>query len=334
VSSPAPPVSARARTDTMRAARIAGPGEATLGRVPLPEPAPGQVRVRLEGSGVCASNLAPWAGASWMRYPLPPGAPGHEGWGRIDALGDGVAGLEIGQRVALLSERAYAEHDLTAADAVVPLPRELDGQPFPGEPLGCAFNIFRRSGVRPGATVAIVGVGFLGAVLTRLAKDAGARVLAISRRPFSLEVARAMGADATIPMDEDVGRVVTAVQGLTGGALCETVIEAVGMQGPLDLAGELTAERGRLVVAGYHQDGPRTVNMQLWNWRGLDVVNAHERDPAVYVAGMRAAVEAVASGRLDPSWLYTHVYPLDRLGDALDATRDRPDGFLKAVVVP
>jgi threonine dehydrogenase-like Zn-dependent dehydrogenase len=74
--------------------------------------------------------------------------------------------------------------------------------------------------------------------------------------------------------------------------------------------------------------------MQLWNWRGLDVVNAHERDPAVYVAGMRAAVEAVASGRLDPSWLYTHVYPLDRLGDALDATRDRPDGFLKAVVVP
>jgi threonine dehydrogenase-like Zn-dependent dehydrogenase len=315
----------------MRAARITGPGEATLGRVPLPEPGPGQVRVRLEGSGVCASNLAPWAGASWMRYPLPPGAPGHEGWGRIDGLGDGVTGLDLGQRVAVLSERSYAEHDLADAAAVVPLPPELDGRPFPGEPLGCAFNIFRRSGVRAGGTVAIVGVGFLGAVLTRLARDVGARVLAISRRPFSLEVARAMGADETIPMD-DHGRIVAVVRELTNGALCETVIEAVGMQWPLDLAGELTAERGRLVVAGYHQDGPRTVNMQLWNWRGLDVVNAHERDPAVYVAGMRAAVEAVASGRLDPSSLYTHVYPLDRLGDALDATRDRPDGFLKAIV--
>jgi threonine dehydrogenase-like Zn-dependent dehydrogenase len=110
------------------------------------------------------------------------------------------------------------------------------------------------------------------------------------------------------------------------------VIEAVGKQWPLDLAGELCAEGGRLVIAGYHQDGPRQVNMQLWNWRGLDVVNAHERDPARYVSGVRRAVEAVASGRLDPSVLYTHRYPLERLGEALDATRDRPDGFLKALV--
>jgi threonine dehydrogenase-like Zn-dependent dehydrogenase len=72
--------------------------------------------------------------------------------------------------------------------------------------------------------------------------------------------------------------------------------------------------------------------MQLWNWRGLDVVNAHEREPSVYVQGMREAVDAVASGRLDPGPLITHTYPLERLGEALDATRDRPDGFLKAVV--
>ncbi|MFC7608265.1 MDR/zinc-dependent alcohol dehydrogenase-like family protein [Teichococcus aestuarii] len=97
-------------------------------------------------------------------------------------------------------------------------------------------------------------------------------------------------------------------------------------------AGELTAERGRLVVAGYHQDGPRQVNMWLWNWRGIDVINAHERDPEIYMAGMREALEAVASGRLDPAPLYTHRFPLDRLAEALDATRDRPDGFLKAVV--
>jgi threonine dehydrogenase-like Zn-dependent dehydrogenase len=108
----------------------------------------------------------------------------------------------------------------------------------------------------------------------------------------------------------------------------------VGKQWPLDLAAELTRERGRLVVAGYHQDGPRQVNMWLWNWRGLDVINAHERDPKVYLRGIREAVEAVASGRLDPAPLYTHRYPLESLGEALDATRDRPDGFLKALVVP
>jgi threonine dehydrogenase-like Zn-dependent dehydrogenase len=74
--------------------------------------------------------------------------------------------------------------------------------------------------------------------------------------------------------------------------------------------------------------------MQLWNWRGLDVVSAHERDPAEYLRGMRDAVAAVASGRLDPAPLYTHRFPLARLGEALDMTRDRPDGFLKALVTP
>jgi threonine dehydrogenase-like Zn-dependent dehydrogenase len=110
------------------------------------------------------------------------------------------------------------------------------------------------------------------------------------------------------------------------------VIEAVGKQWPLDLAAELTKERGRLVIAGYHQDGPRQVNMQMWNWRGLDVINAHERDPAIYMSGIREAVEAVQSGRLDPSPLYTHRYALEDLGTALDNTRDRPDGFVKALV--
>jgi threonine dehydrogenase-like Zn-dependent dehydrogenase len=111
-------------------------------------------------------------------------------------------------------------------------------------------------------------------------------------------------------------------------------IEAVGKQGALDVAGEITGIRGRLVIAGYHQDGPRQVNMQLWNWRGLDVINAHERDPTVYVAGLRAAVEAVRAGRLDPRVLCTHEFPLEQLGAALDLTRDRPDGFLKAIIRP
>jgi threonine dehydrogenase-like Zn-dependent dehydrogenase len=298
---------------------------------PIPEPGPGQVRLRLEGCGVCASNLGPWAGPDWMTFPTEPGALGHEGWGVVDALGDGVQGLRIGQRVAALSYHAYAEFDLADAAAAVPLPDQLDGRPFPGEPLGCAVNIFRRSEIAPGHAVAIVGIGFLGALLTRLAAEAGARVVAISRRPFALDVARNMGAAEVVPM-HDHRAIIEQVKELTGGFFCDRVIEAVGKQWPLDLAAELTRERGKLVVAGYHQDGPRQVNMQLWNWRGLDVINAHERDAAIYVQGIREAIEAVAAGRLDPNPLYTHVYPLDRLDKALDATRDRPEGFLKALV--
>ena len=126
--------------------------------------------------------------------------------------------------------------------------------------------------------------------------------------------------------------IIGRVRGLTGGKGCERVIEAVGKQWPLDLAGELVAEGGRLVIAGYHQDGPRQVSMQQWNWKGIDVANAHERDPAVQMRGLREAVEAVASGRLDLGPLLTHRYPLERLGEALAATRDKPDGFVKALV--
>jgi threonine dehydrogenase-like Zn-dependent dehydrogenase len=316
---------------TMRAARLEAAGRATVVEAPIPVPGAGQVRIRLEGCGVCASNLTPWAGPDWMEFPTQPGDLGHEGWGVVDALGEGVQGLAPGDRVAALSFRSYAEYDVADARNVVRLPDALAGQPFPGEPLGCAMNIFRRSGIEAGQTVAIVGVGFLGAILTRLAADAGARVIAISRRDYSLDLARRMGAAETIPM-EDHGAVIARVKDLTGGVFCDRVIEAVGKQWPLDLAAEITRERGRLIVAGYHQDGPRQVNMWLWNWRGLDVINAHERDPKVYMQGIREAVDAVASGRLDPSGLYTHRFPLDRLGDALDATRDRPDGFLKALV--
>jgi threonine dehydrogenase-like Zn-dependent dehydrogenase len=248
----------------MTAAVFAEPRSIQLKAVDVPEPGPGEVRVRLEGCGVCASNLPVWEGREWFQYPITPGEPGHEGWGWVDAVGDGVQDLAVGDRVTMLSYRAYAEYDVAAASAVVRLPESLAGQPFPGEPLGCALNIFQRSGVQAGQTVAIIGIGFLGALLTRLASQAGARVLAISRRPFALEMARAFGAAETIPMD-DHWRIIEQVKALTDGEGCECVIEAVGKQWPLDLAAELTQVRGRLIVAGYHQDGPRQVNMQLWN---------------------------------------------------------------------
>jgi threonine dehydrogenase-like Zn-dependent dehydrogenase len=319
--------------ETMRAAVVTGPRRTVMEAVAIPVPGPGEVRIRIEGCGVCASNVVPWEGPEWMAFPTEPGGLGHESWGVVDALGPDVEGLGLGDRVVTLSQHAYAEYDIAAAAAVVKLPAALDGRPFPGEPLGCAMNIFARSGVEAGQTVAIVGIGFLGALLTRLATDAGARVIALARRPFARDVARAMGAAETLAMD-DHWRIIETAKELTDGRFCERVIEATGKQWPLDLAAELCAERGRLVIAGYHQDGPRQVNMQLWNWRGLDVVNAHERDPAVYVEGVRAAVEAVVAGRLDPGPLLTHSYPLERLDAALAATRDRPEGFMKAVVVP
>lgn len=316
----------------MDAAVITAPGHVELQQVPLPQPGPGQVRIALEGCGVCASNLVPWSGPDWMTFPTGPGALGHEGWGRVEAVGDGVSGDLIGRRVATLSQNSYAAYDLADTGAIVELPPALDGKPFPGEPLGCAMNISRRSRIEPGETVAVIGIGFLGVLLTQLASKKGARVIALSRRDFSLQLARRSGAREVVQMD-DHDRAIEAVRALTGGRFCDCVIETAGSQWPLDLAGELAAERGRIIIAGYHQDGPRQVNMQLWNWRGLDVINAHERAQDVYIRGIKEAVAAVCHGLIDPFPLFTHRFRLDQLGEALDTARDRPDGFVKALII-
>ncbi len=292
--------------------------------MPVPEPGPGQARVRIEGCGVCGSDVPVWAGRPWFEYPRDPGAPGHEGWGVVDAVGDGVTAVSVGQRVAGLTYRAYAAFDLVDAEHLVPLPASLDGQPFPGEALGCAVNVFRRSAISSGDTVAVVGVGFLGGLVAQLAARAGARVVGISRRAAALDVARAMGAGEVVALD-DAGGI---------GLEADVVVEAAGTQRTLDVASGLVRTRGRLVIAGFHQDGSRTVDMQSWNWRGIDVINAHERDPAIYLEGIRLAAEAVADGGLDPSPLYTHRFPLDRVDEALTAATERPDGFVKALVMP
>lgn len=318
-------------TAHMRAARLTGPGRVEIVELPRPEPGPGEVRVRLEGCGVCASNLVPWSGPEWMQFPTSPGALGHEGWGHVEAVGAGVASVREGDRVVTLSGASYAECDLAAEAQLVPVPPALSDQPLPGEPLGCAMNIWARTKAQAGQTVAVVGIGFLGALLVRLAATAGAEVIAVARRPQAQVLARRMGATTVIPL-EDWQAIEAEVAARTGGRMADRVIECTGAQAPLDLAARLTRERGRLVIAGYHQDGPRFVDMQLWNWRGLDVVNAHERETAAYAAGVRAALDAIVAGRIDPAPLYTHRFPLEQLGEALDAARDRPGGFVKALI--
>ncbi len=315
-----------------RTAVFAGPRSIQIESRVVPDPGPTQVRLRLQGCGVCGSNLPVWQGRPWFEYPREPGSPGHEGWGIVDAVGADVRDLAPGQRVAALSYHAFADYDLADAGQVVPLPTIVDDQPFPGEALGCAMSVFARSDIRAGQTVAVVGVGFLGALLTQLASRAGARVIAISRRDYALTIARQMGANYTLS-SADRGALLEIVKDLTHGRGCERVIEATGFQEALDLATEITAERGRLIIAGYHQDGLRQVNMQLWNWRGLDVINAHERETRVYLDGMRAAARAISEGQLDPSPLYTHTFPLEKIDDAFQGLEERDGEFLKALLV-
>jgi threonine dehydrogenase-like Zn-dependent dehydrogenase len=204
-----------------------------------------------------------------------------------------------GRRVAALCYRGFAEWDVAAADTVVELPAALEDVPFPGEALACAVNVVRRARVAAGDRVAVIGMGFLGSAVAQLIGDV-------------TEVRRDTPAEGSF----------------------DVVVEAAGTQAALDTASQLIGEGGRLVIAGFHQDGPRVVDLQSWNWRGIDVVNAHERDRAVVVEGMREAVRLAAAGALDVDALVTHRLPLARIDDAFDLAATRPSGFLKAVVCP
>jgi threonine dehydrogenase-like Zn-dependent dehydrogenase len=317
------------RSVPSRAAVFLGDNRARTIDTLVPAPGADEIRVRLEGCGVCASNLPVWEGRSWFQYPTDAGAPGHEGWGTVDALGETVTGFEIGDRVAFLSQNAYAQYDIAGAIGTVKLPASTAGRPFPGEPLGCVMNIFSRSDIRAGQSVAVVGIGFIGAALTSLAVRAGARVIALSRRAFALETARRLGAHHCIEL-RDAEHAVREFGRIHGEHGCERVIEAIGSQEGLDVASAIAGVRARLVIAGYHQDGARRVDLQRWNWRGLDIVNAHERDPVQYRRGMQEAVERVTSGSFDPASLITHHFPLEEIAGAFDVLARRPDGFLKA----
>jgi threonine dehydrogenase-like Zn-dependent dehydrogenase len=315
----------------MLSAVFEAPGKIRLEEVDVPEPKENEVRIRIEGCGICGSNMPVYEGREWFNYPFDPGTPGHEGWGVIDAVGAGVSDFKKGDRVAALSFKAFAEYDIATATSVVKIPTPLLSTPFPGEPLGCVMNIFKRADISSGQTVAIIGLGFLGSLLTSLVKSKGAKVIAISRRATSLNMGEKFNADYIIPVD-DHWKIIDKVKEITKGEMCDRVIEAVGKQWPLDLAGELTKTRGKLIIAGFHQDGPRQVNMQLWNWRGIDVINAHERDEAVYVDGIRAAIEAVGKGELNPEPLYTHKFSLKEINEAFKVMQERPEGFMKALI--
>ena len=319
-------------TEVAKAAVLKDPQKVIVQEVKLPEPGSGEVRIKLEGSGVCASNIPIWEGRDWFDYPVNPGEPGHEGWGVIDAVGEDVKTLKKGDRVTALSYQAYATHDIAKEESTVKLPDSLQGKPFPGEPLGCAMNIFERSDIQKGQKVAIVGSGFLGSLLVQLAKSAGAEVIAVSRRQFSLETAKDAGADHLVQMNDHY-KIIEKVKELTGGNFCERVIECTGKEWPLNLSIELTGERGKLIVAGFHQDGMRSVNVQMLNWRGIDMISAHERDPKQYIKGIKSAIKAVEAGKMDPFPLFTHTFSLNEMEEAYKHLTGRPDGFIKALII-
>jgi NADPH2:quinone reductase len=309
----------------MRALSLRKPRQATIVEEADPSPGEGEVLVRIRACGVCGSDLNAWRGVPGLEYPLPSGAPGHESYGDVIAVGTRVDNFRAGQTVTGLLWNGFADLGLAQANNLVVVPQGMEHIPLLGEPLACAMNVVRRSGVGSGDRLAVVGFGYLAALIVQLLPSGVTGWIAVSRREDSRALALRLGADAAYDF--------SAIPAALWDSFT-IVIEAAGIQQTLDYASRLTAYGGRLVIAGYHADGPRTVNIQSWNWKGIDVINAHARQPSVYTGALHEALDQVRTRGLELASLQTHTWPLERAAEAFAAMEARRAGFLKAVVYP
>jgi alcohol dehydrogenase, propanol-preferring len=215
--------------DWMRAAVLDGHGRPLrLTELPVPEPGPGELLIRLEASGVCHTDVHVWQGESVASPPPDPAILGHEGVGRVTAVGPGVTGWAIcdragaawlhdtcgicdlcqaGQESFCPNQRAhgfhvpgtFAEFVVVKADFAVKL---AGGEATDLAPLMCAgltaLGALERAGVAHGETCAIFGCGGLGLYAVQLAKRRGARVMAVDTDPAKLTLARQHGAEQAL----------------------------------------------------------------------------------------------------------------------------------------
>jgi L-iditol 2-dehydrogenase len=316
----------------MRRAVLTEPRHFTLADAPAPEPGPGEVLLRVAACGVCTSELDIYQGASGhASYPW---EPGHEVGGVVERVADGVAGFAPGDPVAAwVTAGGYGEYLAVPAAHCFPAAGVSLEEAALGEPLACAVNAVELAGIRLGDDVAIVGAGFMGQLLLRLVQLRGPRqVIVADTRDDALERAAAAGATATVnparaPLAE-------TVMDLTGGAGADVTVEITGTQGALEEIGGCTRMSGTLVIAGYHQGPPRQVPLAEWNWNAFRIANAHFRDVATILGGLRAGMRLAASGRLSLDGLVTHRFPLATIDDAFRTAIDKPEGFVKATVTP
>jgi L-iditol 2-dehydrogenase len=315
----------------MRLAVLTEPRRFTIAEAPLPAIGPDEVLLRVAACGVCASELDIYQGAAGhASYPW---QPGHEVSGVVERVGERVAAFAPGDPVAVwVTARGYgdyvavpAEHCFHAGD--VPLDLAL------GEPLACAVNAVKLAGIALGDDVAIVGAGFMGQLVQRLVQLRGPRrVIVADTRDDALARAAAAGATATVnPAREPLA---AAVRELTDGAGADVTIEVTGAQGALAAIGGCTRMSGTLVIAGYHQGAPRQVPLAEWNWNAFRIANAHFRDVATILRGMRAGMRLVTSGRISLEGLVTHRFPLATIDEAFRTAIEKPEGFVKATVTP
>ena len=298
--------------------------------IPVPRIKEDQVLIRMLGCGMCHSELADWMRGSSQGTIL-----GHEPVGIVEKTGRLVRDFLPGDRVTGLFQHCFAEYTAAPQELVLKVPDGLQNEEAVGEPWSCLLSGADRMNLRLGDTAAVVGCGFMGLGVIELLKLMGAgKVIAVDLRKESLDWARRMGADEVYFPDQIPGEYVVDrwddrifLRGV------DVAVEASGSASGLTLAGRLVKPHGTVGIVGYHQNpAGRVVDMQLWNWKAVTVVNAHERRVSCQMEYMRRALRLIETGKLKALPLITHRYQPKDLNQAFEAVREKPENYIKGYV--
>lgn len=343
----------------MQAAVLRGIGDVGLETRRVPEPGPGEVLLRVDANTICGTDLRIISGQKTAG--VRPGViMGHEFAGRIAAIGEGVSGFEVGRQATcsiVLScgtcwpcligrehlcenlrligyeiDGGLAEYLLVPAEAVargnlVMAHRELSPTLLAlAEPLSCVLNGADLVGTRPGDSVVVLGTGPIGLLHIGLATSQGATRIVAVGRGNRLEAAVRAGATDALAL-EGADMVAAVRELLPAGA--DVVIVAVGELALARYALEVAGIGSRVsYFAGFPKGSMSEIDPNLIHYREIRVTggsNARRVD-------VRRAVDLLAGGVLPIDHLVTHVFPLDRFDEALEAVRDRAG--LKIAVTP
>ena len=310
-----------------------GPETLELTETDTPEPGKNSVRIRVRAAGVNFPDTLIIRDMYQMKPPRP-FAPGGEIAGEIEALGEGVTGLAVGDRVlALTGFNGFATHVIAESAKVIKIP---DAMPF--EDAACFILTYGtshhalkdRAAIQPGESLLILGAaGGVGAAAIELGKAAGARVIAAVSSEEKAAFCRDLGADETIiyprEMDRDAQKAFsTQIKKLAGGDGVDVVYDAVGGD-YAEPAVRALAWKGRFLVVGFPAGIPK-LPLNLTLLKGCQVVGVFwgastVREPDGHAANMRDLFSLYAEGKVKPR--ISARYPLEQAAGALKLMEDR-----------